>query len=327
VGKGPTNLTGFYNGVTVGAFSYVIILHRGDNVPSFYQIQNDTELITRTNQIDKTETKTTAAQCLEYFTGQSDKMVVNRDYDAIVTNGLLLHYDGGFLPSYPKSGNTWYDLGPSQNNGTLTNGPGFNVIGGITLDGQNDYVNIPYVGNTSNSFTFIIIMKCNNMTSNTSLNRQTLFGLSQGGNNAFRQFDVEIWGNTGAGFRGDGGSVEGTNFFGYAWTLGVDANNINVYTITLNSTGHSIYVNGTLKNTISQTRTASFDRIWLGRRASDNYWNGICYSFSMYNRILTDQEILQNYNATIGRYPTTTTTTTTSTTTNNAGQLPQGPGE
>ena len=140
------------------------------------------------------------------------------------------------------------------------------------------------------------------MTSDTNLNRQTLFGLSQNDNNAFRQFDVEIWGNTGVGFRGDGGSVEGTNFIGYGWTLGVNANNINVYTITLNSTGHSIYVNGTLKNTISQTRTASFDRIWLGRRSSDNYWNGTCYSFSMYNRVLSASEIQQNYNAMRGRF-------------------------
>jgi hypothetical protein len=222
----------------------------------------------------------------------------------IVTDGLVLALDAGNTLSYVSGSTTWNDLSGNRNSGSLVNGPTFNSTNGgsIVFDGQNDYVNIPYVGNTSNSFTFIIIMKCNNMTSDTALNRQTLFGLSQNGNSAFRVFDVEIWGNTGAGFRGDGGSSEGVNFFGYGWTLGVDANNINVYTITLNSTGHSIYVNGTLKNTISQTRTASFDRIWLGRRASDNYWNGICYSFSMYNRILTDQEILQNYNATKTRF-------------------------
>ena len=214
----------------------------------------------------------------------------------IVTNGLVLYLDAANKISYPGTGTTWNDISGRGNNGTLTNGPGFDVIGGITLDGQNDHVNIPYVGNTSNSFTFTIVMKCNNMDSNTN-NRQTLFGLSQNGNAAFRQFDVEIWGNTGRGFRGNG-----VDFSSYNWTLGVDANNINVYTITLNSTGHSIYVNGTLRNTISQSLTANFDRIWLGRRASDNYWNGICYSFSMYNRILTAQEIQQNYNATKVRF-------------------------
>lgn len=302
VGKGPTDQTNFWASAPIGTFSYLIALDRGGGIPTFYTCSDDAELILRTNQIDKTVVRTTKEQCFSYFAGQSDKIVVNQDYQNVITDGLVLNFDAGFLPSYPATGSTWYDLSGYFNDGTLTNGPGFNVIGGITLDGQNDHVNIPFtdaellnLANTSNSFTFIIVMKCNNMTSDTALNRQTLFGLSQNGNSAFRVFDVEIWGNTGAGFRGDGGSSEGVNFFGYGWTLGVDANNINVYTITLNSTGHSIYVNGTLKNTISQTRTASFDRIWLGRRASDNYWNGTCYSFSMYNRILTEQEIKQNY--------------------------------
>ena len=44
----------------------------------------------------------------------------------IVTNGLIFNADAGFTPSYPTSGTSWYDLGPSGNTGTLTNGPTFN---------------------------------------------------------------------------------------------------------------------------------------------------------------------------------------------------------
>ena len=73
VGKGPSSETGFYNGVTVGTFSYVMVLHRGDNVPTFYQIQDDEELILRTNQIDKSTVRTTKEECFSYFAGQSDK--------------------------------------------------------------------------------------------------------------------------------------------------------------------------------------------------------------------------------------------------------------
>ena len=142
-GKGPTNETGFYNGVDIGTFSYVIVLHRGENVPTFYQIQNDTELIERTNQIDKSVVRTTKEQCFSYFAGQSDKMVVNKDYDTIVTDGLVLNLDAGFLPSYPGTGSSWYDLGGSGNNGTLENGPTFNSGNGgsIVFDGTNDWVN------------------------------------------------------------------------------------------------------------------------------------------------------------------------------------------
>ena len=222
----------------------------------------------------------------------------------IVTDGLVLALDAANTKSYPGSGTTWRDLSGNNNSGSLANGPTFSSDnrGSIVFDGSDDYVNIPYVGNTSNSFTFIIVMKCNNMTSDTALNRQTLFGLSQNDNSAFRQFDVEIWGNTGAGFRGNGGAIENVNFFGYSWALGVNANNINIYTITLNSTGHSIYVNGVLRNTISQTATADFNSIVLGTRLAGNLWNGICYSFSMYNRVLSTSEVAQNYNATKTRF-------------------------
>lgn len=218
--------------------------------------------------------------------------------------GLVVSVDAANTNSYTSGSTTWLDLSGNNNSGSLINGPTFSTDGGgsIVFDGSNDYVNIPYVGNTSNSFTFIIVMKCNNMTSDTALNRQTLFGLSQNGNGAFRQFDVEIWGNTGVGFRGNGGAVENVNFFSYSWTLGVNANNINIYTITLNSTGHSIYVNGTLRNNISRSITADFNSIVLGTRLSGNLWNGACYFFSMYNRELTLTEIQQNYNAIRGRF-------------------------
>jgi len=221
-----------------------------------------------------------------------------------IETGLIVSVDAANPTSYPGSGTTWRDLSGNNNSGSLVNGPTFNSVNGgsIVFDGSNDYVNIPYAGNTSNSFTFTIVMKCNNMDSNTSLNRQTLFGLSQNGNAAFRQFDVEIWGNTGVGFRGNGGAVENVNFFSYSWTLGVNANNINIYTITLNSTGHSIYVNGVLRNTISQTATADFNSIVLGTRLSENLWSGSCFNFSMYNRALALTEIQQNFNAMRGRF-------------------------
>lgn len=104
----------------------------------------------------------------------------------IVTDGLVLALDAANPTSYPGSGTTWRDLSGNNNSGSLVNGPTFNSVNGgsIVFDGSNDYVNIPYAGNTSNSFTFTIVMKCNNMDSNTSLNRQTLFGLSQNGNAA-----------------------------------------------------------------------------------------------------------------------------------------------
>lgn len=73
----------------------------------------------------------------------------------IVTNGLVLALDAANNKSYPGSGVTWYDLSGNGNNGTLTNGPTFNVgnLGSIVFDGTNDYVSFNNSG-TSTSFDF-----------------------------------------------------------------------------------------------------------------------------------------------------------------------------
>jgi hypothetical protein len=139
VGKGPTSTTGFYNGITPPAGGYTIYLNKASNGPSIYVPSNDTQLIDLTNKIAGTN-YTTANECFNYFAGQSDKMVVNRDYEGIVTNGLVLNVDAGFIPSYPTNGTTWYDISGGGTNVTLINGPTYNSSnsGVVVFDGGDD---------------------------------------------------------------------------------------------------------------------------------------------------------------------------------------------
>jgi hypothetical protein len=143
VGKGPTSTTGFYNGITPPSGGYTIYLNKASGGPSIYTVTSDAQLITLTNQIAGAS-YTTVNQCFNYFAGQSDKMVVQRDYEGIVTNGLVLNLDAGYLPSYPQNGTSWYDLGPSSNTGTLTNGPTFSSTNGgsLVFDGIDDYAEV-----------------------------------------------------------------------------------------------------------------------------------------------------------------------------------------
>lgn len=73
---------------------------------------------------------------------------------AYITEGLVLHVDAGNGSSYPGSGNTWTDLSPRGNHGTLVNtithsatNPGyliFNANGStISNGGRNPYVSLP----------------------------------------------------------------------------------------------------------------------------------------------------------------------------------------
>ena len=136
----------FFTGINPPTNGYTIYVNKASGGPSIYCPANDTQLIDITNKniagtVGSPAGYTTAAQCLEYFASQTDKLCVNFNYEGIVTNGLMLNYDAGFDPSYPTTGTTWYDLSGNANNGTLTNGPTFNSAnsGSIVWDGVDDY--------------------------------------------------------------------------------------------------------------------------------------------------------------------------------------------
>jgi hypothetical protein len=150
VGKGPTSTTDYWNGITPPSGGYTIYLNKASQGPSIYTAGNDAALISLSNTIAG-QTFATAAAALDWYNGQTDKMVFNIDYPAIPTNGLSVDLDAGFTPSYPTTGTTWYDVSSSGKNGTLVNGPTYNSSdgGSIIFDGVDDVCNFPV--NTFNS--------------------------------------------------------------------------------------------------------------------------------------------------------------------------------
>jgi hypothetical protein len=146
VGKGPTSSTGYYNGITPPSGGYTIYLNKETSGPSIYTVTTEAQMVSLTNTIGA-QSFTTSGQCLNWFATQTDKMIFNRDYEPIVTNGLVLNLDAGFTPSYSRSGTTWYDVSGS-NNGTLTNGPTFNSGdggGSMSFDGVDDLITVPLI--------------------------------------------------------------------------------------------------------------------------------------------------------------------------------------
>jgi hypothetical protein len=299
VGKGPTSTTDYYNGITPPSGGYTIYLNKASGGPSIYTAANDSQLISLSNTIAG-QTFATAAAALDWFATQTDKMVFDMDYPAIVTNGLVLNLDAGFTPSYPTTGTTWYDLSGNASNGTLTNGPTFNSAdsGSIVFDGVDDIVTCATNSITSNSLTFIIWIK------------RFSFG-TQGTGLVFN--------------RGGGGSTTGMNInyptpsngLGYHWN-----DDLNTYTynpglaIPLNtwcfccvsvsptqaifqvnnSTVVRSYTNVTANTTVGTNLMVGTDHT-IGRYVNAN----IAYA-SMYNRALSQSEITQNYNATKSRF-------------------------
>jgi len=136
----------FYNGVEPPVGGYTIYLNKATGGPSIYVANNDAELITLTNHIAQTS-YTTVEECLTYFSGQNDKLCVDKDYEGIVTNGLILNLDAGIVASYPKTGTTWYDLSGGGYHANLYNGVGYGLTAGVPsliCDGVSDWI-----GNTT----------------------------------------------------------------------------------------------------------------------------------------------------------------------------------
>jgi hypothetical protein len=323
VGKGPTSTTGYYNGITPPSGGYTIYLNKESNGPSIYTASNDAQLISLTNSIAGTS-YTTANECLVYFAGQTDKMVLNRNYEGIVTNGLVLNLDAGFTPSYPRSGTTWIDLSLSGNNGTLTNGPTFssNDGGSIMFDGTNDYIQLDKtssVWQSNNEMTIISTFKLSGWPDSFVQSRVPL--LAKTSNNSFEfalwvNGNVPVWGgNTYA----SAFECWPSNGSGNLVLVSSAQNSLSLNTIYIvagvfngNSSPYGlIYINGVLKNTTntkSGNMTASSSFMRIGGRlpdsyvASGQYLNGSVYNTQIYNRALSETEVLQNYNAQKGRF-------------------------
>ena len=99
----------FYSSINPPDGGYTIYLNKASQGPSIYCPENDTILIKRTNEIAGTA-YTTVAECLTYFAGEADKLIVNSGYTELVTNGLVLNLNADMIASYPGAGASWYDL-------------------------------------------------------------------------------------------------------------------------------------------------------------------------------------------------------------------------
>jgi hypothetical protein len=293
VGKGPTSSSGHWNGITPPSGGYSVYKNKVSNGPAIWTAASDNQLVLLTNNIEGTSF-TTAQQCLNYYATQTDKMVLNEDYEGIITNGLVLNLDAGFTPSYQGSGTTWYDLSYSGNNGTLTNGPTYSSLDGgyISFDGVDDYVLTSYSANPS-YFTIEMIARPKNVNTGTS---KVFLGKYKNSGN-------DYW----IGLHATDSSIVWSANGGLC-DSDVIANVNTFYTISasVGQTSQKIYVDGQFKKSASTVTTSPQGNIALGV-FGENFGfdtNVDISSVRIYNRELTSSEILQNYNSGLSRFNT-----------------------
>ena len=218
---------------------------------------------------------------------------------SIVTDGLVFCVDAANQRSYPKSGTTWSDLAGS-NNGTLTNGPTFNAGNGgsIVFDGGDDRVDCtspPEIDSIS-EITMIAWVRYSGigyypkiMSRGHATATDLLRG--NGNNNLYFYYKNGVQAIDSDYFSGTTGSINlSSGWICVAITSG------SVVKFYKNS--DLVYTSGSVT-----TNTGTGSTLVLGNMpGGGRNFNGKMSVAMVYNRVLSADEIRQNYEATVGRY-------------------------
>jgi hypothetical protein len=215
-----------------------------------------------------------------------------KHHPRVVTNGLVFYVDAANTRSYSGSGITVTGL-IGGIGGTLVNGVGFSSSnnGTFVFDGTNDYMDCGYNSNINNATQLTI--ECWYRSSNISKE-----GIIFGTNSYFPAYGyhMEIY-QSKLLFQ----VFPSASFVQSSITL---SNNIWYHLVgTYNSGAINLYVNGITGGSGNYTYSASSENLILGRYyAGSLSLEGQLSNVKFYNRTLTAQEILQNYNSTKMRY-------------------------
>jgi len=226
----------------------------------------------------------------------------------VVEDGLVLCLDAASKRSYSGSGTTWIDT-VGGNNGTLTNGPTFSSAngGGIVFDGTDDNMSLNNMSDyqllTSDYISIDIWFKSDSFA---GFSRKYLFENRESTSKTTNPFALFV----------DRTSDTTGNlkvFISRDVTIKSGINSGVVYNVsysidTTNSSNNVVaYVNGskvltTYYNVNGTVNTSNYMYLSRAYPTTNYIWDGPIYRFSMYDKILTADEVRKNYLSTKERY-------------------------
>ena len=217
----------------------------------------------------------------------------------IVTNGLTLYWDGANTLSYPSGSATWNNLVSSNFNGLLLRGSSFTPFGGGSFLANGTTTRITSSLQTlpsSSTFEFWI-----NRTN--SANEYNMIGGMYLPYFAFRSSSVFFFSNSYSGTQRNlstPSTYSNNTWYNVAFVTEYTGSNV--------TTTSKIYVNGTLAtsaNYAGSQKSPTDQQFTVGSQRSvitEYPFSGSIAIAKVYNYALSDQEIVQNYNATKGRF-------------------------
>lgn len=207
---------------------------------------------------------------------------------SVVTSGLVLLLDAQNPRSYAGSGSTWYDVSGLGYNATLVSSPTYNAAGYFVFTGtQYATVTNPLYASQTNlnqTWTVSAWLNIDDTTGQSLLN----FGIglypSYGSNNSLLYLNsgVNDYYTYGNDIGGLGWKYITFRFNNSNGTRTIYSNAVNITTSGPNATSTPVALNAT--STIASNLRGNLARL------------------EIYNRMLSDDEVTQNFNALRGRY-------------------------
>ena len=212
----------------------------------------------------------------------------------VTKDGLVLYLDAANPKSYPGTGTSWFDLSGNEKHGTINNGPIFSSDNGgcIIFDATNDNVSVSNPLNQSNLTQIWTVMAWVNVSVNTGGLAYLVNGLNNGLSVSWFDIAPLLYLNGGANdyYTYGSGNIEGTGWNHLAYRF-------------RNSDGYrTIWKNGVLNGNAlgpnnTSTPSGQGNIFYIG-----DAMGGRLASIQIYNRLLSDFEVIQNYNATKSRF-------------------------
>jgi hypothetical protein len=229
-----------------------------------------------------------------------------------ITNGLVLSLDAANVKSYVSGSTTWRDLSGNNNSGSLVNGPTFSSANGgsIVFDGTNDRVSISDFNYGRTGCTVASWVKYNATTTGY---KEGIVSKWQTGAGTVNEF---ILGST----QNPPGTAPGNAYFlifnsNDQAVFATDNSTIMLVDIwyhvlgTFDGLNTKIYLNGQYKGISSNSttptiKTVASQPIALASFGATFEYNTNCNISlaQIYNRALSAQEVLQNYEGQKSRF-------------------------
>ena len=142
-GGGPSSTTGLYVGADIPQGGYAVY---GNGW--VFIANNDEELLDMLNSLGANVYSVTDA--LAWIAGQPDYVVLNKSFDDIVTDGLVLNLDASSIASFYDNEPTTNLVPSAQNNGRFTTSNGWNTYNTNQYNG-NTYFSIGVIGSVTDN--------------------------------------------------------------------------------------------------------------------------------------------------------------------------------